>query len=159
MALVKSDYRIADNEVEIHAYPNGNWGITLGDEDIGYADTLEKAIARARTALAKQKVKVSVPFVTQDGERGIAHGLHAKTGKVLARVNDKPIDLGYKQPLRADIPQDVLDRYLELTETADAAYNEAKVIEREYRLDLSTAVRKAVADAAERAVAGETEAA
>lgn len=153
---IKSD-KISGVEVEIHATENGYWQVRLPGDDsyggLGQADTLEKAKQQARTALAKKKVKVSVPFTiiwhsndTAEARRGTATGIHAKSYDVLVRYADGEADTigSYGTVFRDDVPQDVIDRYILLSTEMRKKQVEMRTIENQHKLDLKKAVREAI---------------
>lgn len=131
---------------------SGNFTLSLDGEVIGRGETLDKAKAQARAALAKRRVKVEVPFVTKQGERGVAHGIHQRNRTVLVRMgaSGSAAELqGYSEQFRPDIPADVLERFLEAGRAAQLLEKERSAISKEWSLDL----RKAVVCAIDEAVA------
>lgn len=152
--LLKTD-NIAGTDVEIHVGTNGHFTIkTPGDNSVtlGDGDTIEQAMGKARVTLAKRKVRVSVLFRTLVGEHGEATGLHAGTGRVLARIDGEAMQMDYTslgKALRADTPPEKIDRYLALNEQIQRAQTEQRAIQREHHLDLDKAVKDAVAAAVE----------
>jgi hypothetical protein len=147
--LLKTD-NIAGTDVEVHVTGNGRFNVKRADDEhvlLGIDATMEDALAKARTTLAKRKVRVNVPFRTLDGEHGLATGLHGGTGRVMARLDGEACQMDnatLAKALRADTPQDVIDRYIELTNTVRAAQTEQRTIQRDHSLALEQAVKDAV---------------
>lgn len=158
MALVGTK-DIAGTEVEVHATLYGAWRIFLDDEVIGTGDNVEAALSQARRKLARNKVKVKVPFRMPDGRRGVAHGIHAKTRDVLTRVEGESEQLSsYARVLRDDIPDFEMERYRMLVAKANDAQREANKIADEYKLDLGKTVREEIERAAAQASLEEAQA-
>src|SRR5580765_3674997 len=88
---------INGEQYEIHAGKYGEWSIHApkqeGDDkptiSLGAGDTLHKAVANARVAINKTKVKLKIHFITLDGERGVATGKHARTRQILTTIEGK----------------------------------------------------------------------
>lgn len=138
-------------DCEVHANGSiGMWSINLEGKTLGSGDTLDKAIEAARLKMRKAKVSVSVPFITFAGKRGNATGIHAGTGKVLARIDGGRSEQveRYSRALRADTPAETVQRMVELQDQIDAAKREMGAIEREHKLNLGEEVQKAVDAAA-----------
>jgi hypothetical protein len=150
--LLKTD-QIAGTDVEFHVGTHGRFTVkTPGDNSVtlGDGDTIEQATGKARVTLAKRKVCVGVPFRTLDGEHGQATGLHAGTGRVLARLDGESVQMDHTslgKVLRADTPSEKIDRYVALADTIRDAQAEQRTIQREYHFDLDAAVKSAVAAA------------
>jgi hypothetical protein len=169
MQIVGTD-TIAGVEVEILANARGAWEITTSQEGgrreperLGYAaeGTLDEAKSRARTVLAKRKVKVEVPFRLRDGSYGVATGIHAGTGAVLARVIRRGREQAEQIERRTDAfkpetPDEAFDKMTSLKEQQSALYSEQKALEDEWAIDrygLKGAVSDAISDATERQAA------
>lgn len=133
-------------ELELHADARtGRWSLERDGKKVGYGETLDQAVAVAAAALRKERKKVSVPFVTKAGERGIAYGLHAGTRNVM-------VDLGGRKEqfagiegsvLRGDTPDNVIARMVEIQQTQRTLQQEARGIERDWSMNLRAAVEQA----------------
>lgn len=67
----------------------GHWFASVGDKEI-YRETKEELRAAVMTATLRRAVKVEVPFTQwtyQGWQTGIASGVHAGNGSVLARLD------------------------------------------------------------------------
>lgn len=156
MPIVGTD-TISNTEIEIHATASGTWQIYEkghgGERDyqLSYGATMEQAIQRARTELGKRKVKVAIPFFTASGQRGVATGIHGRTGKVLTRVGRpakaEQMDT-YVAVLKGDTPKEVRDRINELDKIQMDARREREKIFREHSMHLGNVVKKAVEEEA-----------
>lgn len=138
-------------DCELHAETkHGRWSVVLDETQIGTGDTLDKAVDQARVALRKTKVSVSVPFITFDGESGVATGLHAKNGSVLARIGNGKSEqlIGVVRMLSADTPVEKVERLAELRQQVKAANSEIQTITSEHGIELTRVVREAVTNAA-----------
>jgi hypothetical protein len=161
---------IAGIEVAVEATTGGTFLLKeLGSEGIGgretlgSGDTLDQAKSRARTVLAKRKVKVEVPFKLKDGTEGVATGIHAGNGAVMAKVirhgRERAEQIERRQDAyKPETPQEVFDKVASLTEQSNALYDERKTLEAEWAIDqygLDGAVRDAIREATEKAVEAE----
>lgn len=136
-----------DCEVYVSAL-SGDW--TIKDEEgatLGHGNTLEKAVAQARNALNRRKVKVNVPFYLLDGRNGTATGKHGGSSrKTLAVLDGKRETLdGYTTVFTQDTPQGVRERHAELTQQGRAVQRELRQIEADNTAKLSTLVEEAIA--------------
>lgn len=175
---VKTDTReISGHEVEVFAitspgnsYSDGRWSVCLKSKDgttgeeIGRAESLDKAISQARTKLAKKKVKVEVPFRLRSGKRGVATGIHGGTGNVTARIEQwsgrmDPEQLQARdQVFKAETPDSVFDRLNAIRDETNRLHDEQREIENEWNLNsygIKSEVEDAVDAAAEKAIEGE----
>ena len=159
MALVGTK-ELAGVPVEFHVGMSGGWAVyepavegedtPLHQRHIAGGDTVEKAEANARNELAKRKVKVAVNFFTEEGEPGIAHGKHARTRKLLVRINGESQQIdSYRSVLRADTPKDVVEHLAEIREEQSKLRSEEFAIKKEWKMDLSKAVDEAIKAAVE----------
>lgn len=142
---------ISGVDVEVHADGRaGSWFIQgQNGARLGWGDTKDKAMAQARTKIAKTKTRVKVEFVTAKGERGVATGLHASNGSVLAKIDGLSVQLssyGEREVLSSDVPAEKVARMIELREKAHAAEREAAAIQQEYKIDILKAVTAAIAE-------------
>lgn len=135
-------------EVQIHITERGRFSAAMIDgTPLGSGYSLDDVIATARTNLAKQKVRVSIPFFTKAGERGEATGIHASNGAILARIDGEAAQLsGYNElrVLPVDMPAEKLDRYTELRAQVSRANAEMKLIEEGFQFNLGDAVKREV---------------
>lgn len=146
---------ITGTTVEIHADARtGNWTIwltTSKDEtpmSLGTSSTLETALAHARAKLTRQKSKVSVPYITLSGMKATAYGQHAGNGDILVRVGGAAARINRyarSETLKAETPQNVVNRLKELREQTQAATREERQLIEQWKLDLHKAVEAALA--------------
>lgn len=122
------------------------------DERIGYGDSVELAVTSARQNLAKNKIKVKVPFITYSGRKGYATGLHATTGKSLVRIpSARGIEKaeqweGMEQRVfKLDIPENKLKEYQHLTKKIAEFKSQMQLIESDYGIYLPIAIRAEIA--------------
>lgn len=162
MALVGMK-KIAGKEYEVHAGIYGTW--TILDEEgqsLGGGDSLDKATANAQNELTKRKVKIDVPFYTYEGRRGTITGRHARTMKVLARIEGSATNSwtkksatsqleGYYHVFRNNIPTDVLDNYLELKEKQRNIESEMRKITSQYGTTAGELAANAIQEATAKA--------
>lgn len=146
--------------VEVHVNSrHGSWEVrTPAGDRLGHADTKDKAMAQARAKLTKHKTRVAVAFLTTQGEAGVATGLHASNGAVLARIDGVSMQLSSyndRHALRADTPPEKVAQMLELRASAQAAERTASAIEREYQVDVLRLVTAAIAEKQEKLAAKE----
>jgi hypothetical protein len=146
---------INGTKYEIHAGQYGSWSIqeeaTEHDgRSIGsHPDNLDKAIANARTQLAKEKVKLNIHFIDTEGQRGVAIGRHGRTREILIRVNGKAGTLKYSTPVfRPDMPQSEIDDLLKIDDKVAKLLAEKREIIQEWKFDIGDAVDKAIQEAA-----------
>ena len=143
---------INGEQYEIHAGQYGMWSIQQpgeGDDkniELGSGDTLDKAVAAARITINKNKVKLNIPFVTVDGERGFATGKHGRTRQVLATIDGKK-DKAPHTTLRADMPQEEIDRMIEVRDRISKLNAELREILKEWDFDLDKEVNRQIAEA------------
>jgi hypothetical protein len=150
---------ITGQEVEIDVNARtGQFTISKGENTLGRGDTLEKALASARSALAKAKVKVAVPFALEDGRRGVADSRHLRNRTILCTIDGQRDEIATFRGsgvLSPDIPDEKLTRLGELADEIRERTLEAEAITKEYPLDIGRAVDEAVAEKqAERAAKG-----
>lgn len=148
-----TDVEIRGKKVDAHVDAYGRFWIQDGDQRLSSgSETLDAAKAQAATRLRKAAVKVSVPFITREGERGEAYGIHASNGKVLAQLGDGRVQVdSYEVTFKGDTPDEVIDRYVELRDQLSALNRERQEIEQgEWTVRLSTVVRDAIEAAEEK---------
>jgi len=147
---------INGEEYEIHATKHGMWSIQIPSEDgeehrnqeLGSGDTLDKAVNNARIQINKNKVKLHIPFVTTDGEHGIATGKHGRTRDILAVIDgNKTTAKGY-QYLRGDMPKEEIDRLMLVNDRIAKLQQELREILSEYKFDLRAEVERQITEAA-----------
>ena len=149
--------KVGGVDVEVHVYSDGRFMLQTpkddGGEMLGIGDTLEQAKTTARKELNKRKVKVEVPFLTANGEKGTATGLHAGTRKVLTTVEtysgtrSEQIET-YAKRYKADTPAKVLGRLADLREMQNKAAVEIRALDGEYQFTVGAAVKQAIEAAA-----------
>jgi hypothetical protein len=135
MATIVSTKELSGVPVEVKVdhygrfYIHDEEGVTLGTGML-----LDSAESAARQALAKRKVRVEVAFITHDGQTGVAHGLHAKTNKILGRINGKAVQIeSYRRDcFQPDIPRDTMNK-----------------IEKDWQIDLRDEIEAAIKEKAE----------
>jgi hypothetical protein len=137
--------KILGTEVEVHANNNGFWSIMLGDKKIGGGSTLDKAVTQARQTLNLSRTDVSIPFFTAQGSKGVATKIHAKTGNVMARVNNKSVQIEPRSNVfKGDTPKAKRERYHKINEEMRALRTEQREIEQAHMVMLGTVVKKAI---------------
>jgi hypothetical protein len=140
--------------VEIHASPYGAWTIQLPADAEGnhgsslgsHASSLDAAINLARTEIKRRQVKVSVPFKTAEGKRGIATSRHARsTDKLLTEIEGKKEHIGWRETVfKAETPQSVIDHLKEIDDEQSKLRAERIALVNEWKFDLSKAVDAAI---------------
>jgi len=122
-----------------------------GRSDIlGSGDTLDQATAKARIELNKRKVKVQVPFITKNGQRGMATALHGRNRKVLTTLADgakQAVDQ-HTRVFKPDMPKEVLDSYLDKVQRERELTAEIRKIDKEWEFSLGQTVIAAINEAA-----------
>lgn len=151
--LLKTE-QIAGVDIDLHVTNDGRFYGEADDIRIGSAqDTLDKAKQSIRAELAKRKVRVVVHFRTRTGQRGIAHGVNAGNGKVLAKLQDRrgeftrneQLDVGFGgRFFRADTPDEVIDRLKWLQDERTKLGNELRDLENEWSIALQRQVHDAI---------------
>lgn len=135
-------------EVEVHANSSGTWQIKQkGDGDVlGHGSTLEQATNNARTTINKNKVKLHIDFVTREGKRGYATGMHQRSHKILTVIQGEKVHLDHYRAnvLRADTPNDELDHLKLLDEKIEKLNAERQELIAEWKFDLGEAVKEAI---------------
>jgi protein-arginine kinase activator protein McsA len=127
---------------EIHASQHGIWSIMMPTEDgergveLGHGDSLDKAVANARIQINKNKVKLHIEFVTTDGEHGFATGRHGRTRQTLAVIEGEKTTAPHTT-LRGDMPQEEIDRMVEVRDRMAKLNAELREIIKEYEFDLN----------------------
>lgn len=154
MALVTMR-EINGEEYEVHAGKYGRWSIHQQTEDdtvgssLGEGDTLDKAVANARIQINKNKVKLNIPFITIAGERGVATGRHGRTRQVLATIEGEKTTANSSNYLRGDMPQDEIDRLIDVQTRIGKLNAELREIINEYRFDLNAEVTRQISENAQ----------
>lgn len=111
---------ISNQDVDVYVSKNGTFSVyrsstSEDDTALGSARTLEDAIQKAKTTIAKRKVKVNIPFYTQNGKAGRITGRHGGNGKILVRVNGESSQWSdYTKVIKPDAPIDSIERIKEL---------------------------------------------
>jgi hypothetical protein len=158
MATHVGNREINNVDCEIHATATGGWTIyRAGDEPVNDRflasdeKSFDSAVNKARMAIKKQEVKVTVPFKTMDGKQGIATGRHARSRhKILATVGGKKAQIEYSQQiLKHETPKDVVDHLTELREEQAKLSAEHRTLYSKWKMDLGTAVDDAIIKAIE----------
>ncbi len=145
---------ILNQELDVYADTSGYWELKIGNESIGTGDTIEKAKAKARTFLAKRKVKVEVNYLTHEGKLGACSGRHAKTRKLLVRVGNVSSQTdayrNIEQPLfKVETPREVIERCAQAKDEIRVLEQERREIIERHSINLSDVVDKAIAAKAE----------
>lgn len=134
---------------ELRASEHGTWYIAEEGEEgeiIASGETLDSAVAKVRTAVARTKVTVEVPFISRGGQHGVAYSIHAKQRDPMVRWADgvKEAFHSYGGVFPPDTPEEIIDRYCALIKQRDAASKEITSIDRTHYMDLNKAVREAI---------------
>lgn len=154
--------------LDVYADANGMWWLREqaaeeGQQNgkiLGSGESLKSAVAKARTELKKRDVKVSVPFRLADGRSAIAYGIHQGNGQVLIEFADGSKDsigggrgMGRAQILKADTPDEQVQRLGELNDRIRELSAQAKTIEGKWAIDMTLTwhVQRAIDRAAEAA--------
>lgn len=155
MAILVGTITILGEECRVKADDRGVFWIEDPDGgDLGHGETLEKAKTIARTMLNKRRVNLAIPFVMEDGRRGVATKRDARSRDVRVTWADgtKGKVSTFKSPLKPDIPEKVLADLQQRQRTIEAEQAEIKKIRAEWSFSLTDAVDEAV-----KAAAAETE--
>lgn len=151
MALVGMK-TIAGQEFEVHASIYGSWDISDIDGVIGHGNDLDKAVSMAQATLTRRKVKISVPFITMKGKTGKLTGKHARTRKILVKIDDhtgtKQWD-SYQRVFTNDIPAKTLAHYMKLSAQVNDLRAEMNTIENSYGRQVGPMVEDAIKQATE----------
>jgi hypothetical protein len=139
---------IGGQAVDIYATGTGRFIIYKhGSDDTVLANDAVLDVARktASAKLSRARVKLSIPFYTLTGEKGIATGIHAGTERILIRVNGKSEQAGYHyRALRGDMTDEDRNRLVEISRiTQELAQKQRALIEKN-RFDLTEAVRSEI---------------
>lgn len=155
MLLVTTEIR--KTQVEVHVGATGQFTIMMpGDgnrRSLANAATLEAAKQAASVELRKRAVKVSVPFITRDGKKGVATGRHAGNQDILATLEDGTKErLDYRPHVfKIDTPKNVIDTYWEHNQSIQTHKDAMKAIESAWDFNLAAAVDNTVKEAAQEA--------
>lgn len=146
--ILGGDYAVyADARSERFYIREPNDNADEPDEELGSGETMKAAIAAARTALNKRKVKVAVEFRLDNGQRGTATGLHGRNRRVMVTYQSGAKDQldHFAKPLKGATPDDVIERLAEIRRQVRELKDEEREIDREWRLDnFGTHVKKAI---------------
>jgi len=161
VAIVDKKRSINNVECEIHADVSGNWQVYEKRENeddslgrpIGRGDTLDKAVSAARIELNKRKVRVSVPFFNLKGERGVAHGFHARNRTILTDLGQFDTRTTVFTP---DIPIGDLNKITELERKINEMSRQKRDLIGKYSMNLDNAVRDAIEAAVPKFDTGKT---
>ena len=151
MTFVRSE-QVGDRLLDLHLTGDFFRYVTHGkpcggDNVWGSGLSLEAARRATQAKLRTDKIKVSVPFITRQGNPGAAHGIHSRNGSVLAKVEGEKWESGsYQTPVvfGADTPPEVISRYKEVTAEISRLMEERLGIERKHKIDLKQHVKAAV---------------
>jgi len=150
MALV-DNIEVNNVKLELHADRYGNWTVLEKYEDsksksLGQGDTPDKAKNLARIELNKRKIKVKVHFIAMNGESGVATGFHARTGAVLARMEDGQAEQfsSNQRVFSNRIDEDEIERYIEIGDEIKDLQQEQRKIRDEYEVVLASEVKQAI---------------
>jgi hypothetical protein len=157
MAMRVGSRTINGVDTEVHASPDGMFYIQIEGKSIGSGNTLDAAIVEARNSINREKIKVEVPFITKSGgERGVATGFHSRNRTVMAKIADgkgEQLDYNYRA-FKANMPQDMLDRWFEVQTTLASLRAEQKSIEGQYEITLREKVQQAITEAQGKTLSG-----
>lgn len=138
------DETISGFEVEVNITHYGQFQVDYNGTTIGHGDTLDQALNQARTRIAKMKVRVSVPFITHAGEKGVGTGVHASNHSVLVRIGANASQHDGSQVLRADTPQVIIDELTSNVNEIARLGRRNRSIKDEYNFRLKEEVNAAV---------------
>jgi hypothetical protein len=98
--------KIRGIEVPINVDHYGEFHATWKDESYK-ADTRDGLIQELTKAAAAETLQIAIPFcvITAGGhlQRGVAHGIHARTGQTLARTDGKAVTFRAYDHVLADL--------------------------------------------------------
>jgi hypothetical protein len=148
-------------DTEVHADPHGMFQIQVDGKVMGSGNTLDAAITKARAEINRTKTKVEVKFITKDGERGVATGMHSRNRTILARIGDdksEQLQINY-QALSPDMPPAKLKRWLEIQDQLRTLQAEQRTLDNQYGIRLRERVEDAINSAQKKTLGGVTAAA
>lgn len=169
-----TDIDILATPCEVHVSTRGYFTVYLrghaddeGAKPLASEATFDAAVEKAKPQVRQRKTKVAVAYYDLSrsydqakalGEQstwvwtsGLATGIHAGTGNVLAAVNGKSEQLSsYRRIMlyRGDMPKEVRQQIVELRTQADAVSDQMKKLNDEWQFDIAEAVQAAIAEAA-----------
>lgn len=132
---------------EVFANADGEWFIKLNGDQLGKGDTVDKAIAQARTKINKSRVMVSVPFFDTEGKKLFGQTINLKTGEVIAvDESGNKHDMGRNGvTFSPDIPPATLATYVANINEMYRARNENSEITARWRINIADQVEKTIA--------------
>jgi hypothetical protein len=157
MAMRVGSRKINGVDTEIQANEYGQFFIQVEGKTIGRGNTLDAAVVEARNSINREKTKVNVQFITKSGgERGVATGFHSRNRTVMAKIADgkgEQLDYNYRA-FKANMPQDMLDRWFEVQTTLASLRAEQRAIEGQYEFTLREKVQQAITEAQGKTLSG-----
>lgn len=135
---------------DVFANPDGMWLIRYEDKDIGRGETIEQAINRARTALNKTRITVSVPLILKDGRKVKGTGFNLKTNGVLILIpgndglEEKDEISANEETFKLDTPPKVIKQYTDNVKLISEAREANRNTEREWFVKGSQMVAAAI---------------
>lgn len=141
---------ILGTKTRIYVDGNGMFEVNHENEEsrrnhLGRGDTLDKAVAAARSELNKRRVEVEVPFITTKGKQGIATKRHGRNNTIMARIDGKTEQVdAWNNVFKADTPREIIEEYLRLENAASASYKRRQQITRDHAVKLAQVFDKAV---------------
>jgi hypothetical protein len=145
-------------DTEIHADANGMFQIQVDGKVMGSGNSLDAAITNE---INRTKTKVNVEFITKDGERGVATGMHSRNRTIMGRIGDggsEQIDFNITV-FSPDMPPAKLKRWLAIQDQIKALRNEEGQINTQYGIRLRERVEAALNEAQKKTLGGVTAAA
>jgi len=137
--------RVRDAEYEVDITLDGIFWVVVNNEKLSDS-SLEGLRKKMIVATKRPAAKVSVPFVSVEGVRGVATGIHGSTRNILVRwENGKTEQLNHWSGLILDdlTPQENEERH-DLRARYDNASKALKKFQSDHRFDLLRAVQDAV---------------
>jgi hypothetical protein len=124
------------------------------------ADTRQQLADRLADAARQKRIRVEIPFMIIEGDQikpGVATGIHASNGQILARVDGKPSQFRwYNVTALGVLTEHDIELGERLLEARTKAYSDLKAFIDETAIPLEQMVRDAVAQAAAPAPEEET---
>lgn len=115
---------------------------------LAYGKSLNDAVDRAKTAAAKRRVRVQIPFISREAEHGIATGIHAGTGAVLANIGGmNGVQLSGSADTKVfpgDSDPALVEEYVAEREKIKLAERRCSEIEREHMIRLPDVIGEAI---------------
>lgn len=146
--------QIGDVELDLFLDPHRDrfyLKIPGDDEVVAVGASVNEVRQEAAKGIAKNKVRVEIPFITKRGVRGIATGFHSRTKEVLVKVEtpegEHKTDQWSKyhwDVFDESTPVSKIDEWVRLNHERGEITDKITDIEREFIIDLSVKVREAI---------------